>query len=663
MFIPSLGTCAREFTVKIQLSSGGTKGLDRTLQLVDSGSECVIKERVLQLMKKKLESAPNLHTNQQIGQNFQAALQKYIEGEVKSVQKAARAVIRIYSEKATLALHFYVETEPGRLLTALLDNPTLSDEEAAFLTRLAQHISLKIAHAQALLVGAQGNIEARSLVEVNILRFLFTTDKAASAESADRWWSQLEPQLSASQSASVLSLISLFCNRERSPFSSNELASVVRSLSTATDAYAYKEFLEGFLRLVKAIDIERYWQAFAHSQQKYLCLEEGDAPFVCPSASVSTSAAAGGSQQLDGAVIIASFFAKEPHFCKEVRGPVSAFDFSPEIGDQMGTLELWLKQDGLKIAELYAACFQKLTEKQRGRVELLSPDALLSLTTLQDVKIPITMRKQIDDLMRSHHSRAAQRGRENRRGRSRGGRKGPQGRGISRAAKRAEESAAPAASTFSSEDENVEEGEEAQTSAPAPVPLAPVTLDPGITFPDIFPPYHDRITRWFDAKRDPLTEDRKIYVHLPLGQRDAVYFRHNFAYALDEIAWRYGARYDREGEPAIALVVLAEHHAFQTRRPFLFTLTFAKRGGETYEIYHRTLVMKSQGELIDRYINQANYPPLVLQGRASIEPDLLSRPFSDGSYVQGVEDRRVVTIRDPKHDQPGRPCTLYAMIV
>lgn len=179
----------------------------------------------------------------------------------------------------------------------------------------------------------------------------------------------------------------------------------------------------------------------------------------------------------------------------------------------------------------------------------------------------------------------------------------------------------------------------------------------------------DRILAWFDPQQKPV------------GLNEESEFIHNFAWASNEILWRFGMRYPRANDrgvrqPAIAMLCQVDHPAYPTKKLFRVTLTFNQiisGSSFTYHssltCYHRTLTQREQNQKdVEDYIQSGkdqfiDFPPLPSQGvNINLPEDLKKTIYPDGSFVESVKGS-VITIRDPKNDVSKLPCRIHFFVV
>lgn len=185
----------------------------------------------------------------------------------------------------------------------------------------------------------------------------------------------------------------------------------------------------------------------------------------------------------------------------------------------------------------------------------------------------------------------------------------------------------------------------------------------------------ERLTDWFDPSKNLTTLNHESP------------FFHNFAWAANEILWKFGLRYPRKNtteqiQPALAILCQVEHPMYRKSELLRITATFDHVLSETslksasslvydtsWECYHRTLTRKTQiQEDVEEYIENGkkqfvDFPALPSQ-RLQIEfsPDLLKKVYPDQSFIDSFEGG-IVTIRDPKHDVGRNKCVLRLFVV
>lgn len=185
---------------------------------------------------------------------------------------------------------------------------------------------------------------------------------------------------------------------------------------------------------------------------------------------------------------------------------------------------------------------------------------------------------------------------------------------------------------------------------------------------------NERITKWFSSDQD-----------LPIKNNESKLV-HDFAWAANEILWRFGLRYSRENEdgrcePAIAMLCQIEHHLFTKPELFKITVTFSHtldkdnpiKQFDAWFCYHRTLTRNNQkNEVVEeymknglnRFIDFPELPSKSLSKKLNFEfpESLINKEFPDGSFIEKIEGS-IITIRDPKHDSGKNRCRLSLFVV
>lgn len=176
---------------------------------------------------------------------------------------------------------------------------------------------------------------------------------------------------------------------------------------------------------------------------------------------------------------------------------------------------------------------------------------------------------------------------------------------------------------------------------------------------------HQRITDWFLDHKLPAS----------INQESPLF--HNFAWASNDILWRFGKRHLRQNsagayEPAIAMLCKVHHPLYPTPRLLLANVTFSEElqsqpqeFNPSWTCYHRGLTYRVQDPA--RVTDCQSIHEFLALRATQNNPEThahdlpLARPSPDGSYIEAVAGTRII-VRDPKHDQGEALCRFEFLI-